>query len=64
MKKGVILLGSSNSNGETFAVSKYISDQTTYPIIDLKTKNIWPFDYEFKNSNDDSVGKNDYVTRA
>ena len=53
MKKGVILLGSSNSNGETFAVSKFISDQTNYPIIDLKTKNIGPFDYEFKNSNDD-----------
>ena len=31
----------------------YISDQTNYPIIDLKTKNIGPFDYEFKNSNDD-----------
>lgn len=53
MKKGVILLGSSNSNGETFAVSKYLSDQTTYPIIDLKTKNIGAFDYEFKNINDD-----------
>jgi multimeric flavodoxin WrbA len=53
MKKGVILLGSSNSNGETFAVSKFISEQTNYPIIDLKTKHIGPFDYEFKNSNDD-----------
>jgi multimeric flavodoxin WrbA len=53
MKKGVILLGSSNSKGETFSVSKYISDLTSYPIIDLKNKNIGPFDYEFKNSNDD-----------
>ncbi len=53
MKKGVILLGSSNSKGDTYAVSKYVSDQTSYPIIDLKTKNIGPFDYEFKNSHDD-----------
>ena len=53
MKKGIILLGSSNSNGETFAVSKYLSDLTNFQIIDLKSKLIAPFDYEFKNSNDD-----------
>ncbi|MBK9734349.1 MAG: NAD(P)H-dependent oxidoreductase [Saprospiraceae bacterium] len=53
MKKGVIILGSSNSNGETFTVSKYLSDKTSYQIIDLKSKFIQPFDYEFNNSNDD-----------
>lgn len=53
MKKGIILLGSSNSKGETFTVSKYLSDQTNFPIIDLKSKFIEPFDYEFKNSKDD-----------
>ena len=53
MKRGIILLGSSNCNGETFKVSKYISDKTSYQIIDLKSKFIEPFDYEFNNSNDD-----------
>lgn len=53
MKKGIILLGSSNSNGETFAMTEYISKKTTFPIVDLKNKNIGQFDYEFKNSNDD-----------
>lgn len=53
MKKGIILLGSSNSHGETFKVSKYLSDKTGFQIIDLKSKSIEPFDYEFKNSNDD-----------
>jgi multimeric flavodoxin WrbA len=53
MKKGIILLGSSNSNGETFSVSKYLSDLTNFQFIDLKSKLIAPFDYEFKNSNDD-----------
>jgi multimeric flavodoxin WrbA len=53
MKKGTILLGSSNSYGETYTVAKYVSDKTNYPIIDLKSKNIAPFDYEFNNSNDD-----------
>jgi len=31
----------------------YLSDITNYPIIDLKTKKILEFDYEFKNKNDD-----------
>jgi multimeric flavodoxin WrbA len=53
MKKGVIILGSSNSQGETFMVSKFLSDSTNFPIIDLKTKKIAPFDYDFNNQNDD-----------
>lgn len=53
MKKGVILLGSSNSYGETYQAAKLVSDQTAYPIIDLKTKNIGQFDYEFNNQEDD-----------
>ncbi len=53
MKKGIIILGSSNSKGETYKLANYISQKTGYEIIDLKTKNIAEFDYEFKNSNDD-----------
>ena len=34
-------------------MSKYLSDKTSYQIIDLKSKLIETFDYEFKNSNDD-----------
>ena len=55
MKNGVILLGSSNSIGETFAVCKYLSDKTNFPIIDLKSKFIKPFDYEFENNHDDFI---------
>ncbi len=53
MKKAIIILGSSNSKGETFKLANYISQKTGYEIVDLKTKNIAEFDYEFKNSNDD-----------
>lgn len=53
MKTGIIILGSSNSNGNTFTVSKYISKKTNYQIIDLNSKSIGHFDYEFKNKNDD-----------
>ncbi len=53
MKKGIIILGSSNSVGETYKNAKYLSIVTGFPLIDLKTKNILPFDYEFKNQHDD-----------
>ncbi|WP_420321368.1 flavodoxin family protein [Flagellimonas sp.] len=53
MKKGIIVLGSSNSNGETYKVCSYVSELTQYPIIDLKLKNISEFDYGFNNRGDD-----------
>ncbi|WP_106793244.1 flavodoxin family protein [Aquimarina sp. Aq78] len=53
MKKGIIILGSSNSNGDTYKAASFVSQQMNYSIIDLKTKNIAEFDYEFKNRNDD-----------
>jgi multimeric flavodoxin WrbA len=53
MKKGIILLGSSNSVGNTYKAANYIQQKTGFPIVDLKTKNIGQFDYEFKNKEDD-----------
>lgn len=53
MKKGIIILGSSNSNGETKKIASFVAEKTDYPIVDLKTKNVAEFDYEFKNRNDD-----------
>ncbi|WP_109098479.1 flavodoxin family protein [Aquimarina sp. AU58] len=53
MKKGIIILGSSNSNGDTYKAASFVSQQMNYSIIDLKAKYISEFDYEFKNRNDD-----------
>ena len=53
MKKGIIILGSANSNGETRKVVSFVANKLSYPIVDLKTKNISEFDYEFKNRDDD-----------
>lgn len=53
MKKGVVILGSSNSIGETYKISEYVSQQTGFTILDLKTKEILPFDYNFQNKEDD-----------
>lgn len=52
-KKGVIIQASSRSMGNTNKISLFIQELTNYDIIDLKTKNILPFDYDFKNSDDD-----------
>ncbi len=53
MKKGIIILGSSNSNGNTQKVTSYVSKLINYPVIDLKQKKILEFDYEFNNRHDD-----------
>ena len=53
MKKGIIILGSSNSNGTTRKIASFIGARTDFPIIDLNTKIIEKFDYEFNNRDDD-----------
>lgn len=53
MKNAVILQASSRSDGNTNKIASYIQEQTGFDIIDLKSKNIAEFDYDFKNSNDD-----------
>lgn len=51
--RGVILQGSSKSNGNTNKIALFIKERTGFDIIDLKSKNIGPFDYDFKNRGDD-----------
>jgi len=55
MKNGIIILGSSASKGETYQMCAFLREQTGFPIIDLKTKDIGEFDYEFKNADDDFI---------
>jgi len=53
MKKGIIILASSKSQGETRQLADYLSKKLNHPVIDLNQKTIGHFDYEFKNSDDD-----------
>lgn len=53
MNKTIILQGSSKSNGDTNTIVNYLNTDNQFDVIDLKTKNIGPFEYDFKNSNDD-----------
>jgi multimeric flavodoxin WrbA len=51
--KAIIIQGSSNSYGDTNKTVTYINEKFGIEIIDLKTKHIGQFDYEFKNRDDD-----------
>jgi len=53
LKKGVIIQASARSNGNTAKIVNAIKSQTQFDVIDLNTKEIKHFDYEFKNNDDD-----------
>ena len=51
--KTVILLGSANSQGNTYTIASYVAEVLGIPLIDLLQKNIGDFDYTHKNKDDD-----------
>ncbi|MFI1770782.1 flavodoxin family protein [Thalassobellus citreus] len=55
MKKTVIIQGSSRSYGNTHKIVSYFVTNNNIDIIDLSTKNIGHYDYEYKNENDDFI---------
>ena len=50
--KGVIILGSSRSKGNTYTIVSQLQEQTGFDVIDLKAYNINHFDYDLKNEDD------------
>jgi multimeric flavodoxin WrbA len=54
-KKGVIIQGSSRSNGNTNKIVSFVIEKTGFDIIDLKSKHISGFDYNFQNKDDDFI---------
>ncbi|MET0946404.1 MAG: NAD(P)H-dependent oxidoreductase, partial [Flavobacterium sp.] len=51
--KGVIIQGSSRSNGNTNKIVSFVQKKTCFDVIDLKSKQIGGFDYNFENKEDD-----------
>ncbi len=51
--KGVIIQGSSRSQGNTHKIVSFLEERTGYDSIDLNSMKIGFYDYEFKNQNDD-----------
>ncbi|HHC80492.1 MAG TPA: NADPH-dependent oxidoreductase [Flavobacteriia bacterium] len=56
MKNTVLLQASSRSNGDSRTIINYLNATNQFDIIDLRTKNIGHFDYDFNNVNDDFIG--------
>ncbi len=55
MNTTVIIQGSSKSNGNTNRIVRYLNKNNDFDIIDLKTKSIGYFEYDFSNANDDFI---------
>lgn len=55
MNKTVIIQGSSRSNGNTNKIINQFNVDNQFDIIDLFTKKISHFDYDFNNANDDFI---------
>lgn len=55
MKKGIIIQGSSRSEGDTSKIVSVLKAETGFDVVDLNTLKIGHFDYEFKNRDDDFI---------
>ncbi len=53
MNKTIAVIGSSRRNGNTGKLIDLIAKELNIEVIDLSLKNISPFDYEHKNTDDD-----------
>lgn len=53
MKRSVIIQASSRSDGDTNTVVRYIASKYSIDVIDLRTKSIEHYDYDYKNEGDD-----------
>ena len=53
MNTTVIIQASARSNGDTSIVVNELNKHNSFDIIDLKTKNIGHFEYDFANADDD-----------
>ncbi|WP_394421557.1 flavodoxin family protein [Tenacibaculum mesophilum] len=55
MNKTVIIQASSKSVGNTNKVVNYLNNNESFDFIDLRTKKIGVFEYDFSNSDDDFI---------
>ncbi|MEM1320574.1 MAG: NAD(P)H-dependent oxidoreductase [Bacteroidota bacterium] len=55
MKEGLIILGSSRSQGNTRKVVDALRERTGWDFVDLNDKQIGYYDYEYRNAGDDFI---------
>ncbi|SFS95630.1 NADPH-dependent FMN reductase [Zhouia amylolytica] len=54
-KKTVIIQGSSRSNGNTNRMTSFLQNNFGFEVVDLNTKNIHPYHYDYRYKNDDFI---------
>jgi multimeric flavodoxin WrbA len=54
--KVIFVLGTSRPRGNTRMLVDYLNAGQNAPIVDLSQHNITPYDYEYRNKNDDFLG--------
>ena len=64
MSKTIVIMGSSNSFGDTYSICKSIVDQHKFKFQDLNELVIMPFDYEHENRDDDFLGFMRHVVKS
>lgn len=55
MNKTIIIQGSSRSKGDTNKIVSHLAGVNNFDVIDLHTKNIGHYDYNYKNADDDFI---------
>lgn len=55
MNKAIIIQASSKSTGNTNKVINYLNNNESFDFVDLKTKKIGVFEYDFSNTDDDFI---------
>ncbi|CAM1357920.1 FMN reductase [Tenacibaculum sediminilitoris] len=55
MNKTIIIQASSKSKGNTNKVINYLNNNSSFNFVDLRTKNIGVFEYDFSNADDDFI---------
>ena len=64
MSKTLVVMGSSNSIGDSYGVCKSIVDKFGFKFQDLNELVIMPFDYEHENKDDDFLGFMRHVIKS
>lgn len=55
MSKTIIVQASGRPNGDTYTVVNFLAEKYHYDVVDLFSKNIGHYDYNYKNENDDFI---------
>ncbi|MCL7754646.1 NAD(P)H-dependent oxidoreductase [Polaribacter sp. Z022] len=63
MKNKVIIQASANSFGNTHKIINFLNSDNSFDVIDLKTKNIGCFEYDFSNANDDFLPLMEHIIK-